>query len=56
MEYLLKSVPESLEAVFATHTQPEAVFTALLPVVCKVLQTDRCFLEIRRSHYDVELV
>ncbi|NJR38834.1 MAG: GAF domain-containing protein [Leptolyngbyaceae cyanobacterium CSU_1_4] len=37
-----------LDAVFASHAEPEALFEALLPAVCKVLQTDRCFLVIRQ--------
>ena len=42
-----KSLPAVLEAVFTTYSEPEAVFAALLPAVCDVLQTDRCFLHVR---------
>jgi hypothetical protein len=41
-------LPPELEAVFATHSEPEAVFVALLPQICEVLQTDRCFLQVRQ--------
>lgn len=37
-----------LDAVFAAHSEPEALFEALLPVVCELLQTDRCFLLVRQ--------
>jgi GAF domain-containing protein len=37
-----------LDAVFDSHGEPEALFEALLPIVCKVLQTDRCFLFVRQ--------
>ncbi|MCY7284089.1 MAG: GAF domain-containing protein [Cyanobacteria bacterium CAN_BIN43] len=37
-----------LNAVFASHDEPEALFEALLPAVCEVLQTDRCFLVVRQ--------
>jgi len=37
-----------LDAVFASHNEPEALFEALLPKVCEVLQTDRCFLVVRQ--------
>lgn len=37
-----------LDAVFAAHSEPEALFNALLPVVCEVLKTDRCFLHVRQ--------
>jgi GAF domain-containing protein len=40
-------LPPKLADVFAKHQQPEALFTALLPKVCEVLQTDRCFLQVR---------
>lgn len=41
------SLPGALEKVFADTSQPEALFTVLLPTVCEVLQTDRCFLHLR---------
>lgn len=44
------SLPSSLEAIFSTHTEPEVLFHALLPAICDVLQTDRCFLDVRNPH------
>lgn len=44
-------LPAQLETVFATHTEPEAVFNALLPATCEVLETDRCFLEVRNPDH-----
>jgi len=41
-----EKLPAVLEEVF-TYSQPEAIFAALLPAVCEVLQTDRCFLHVR---------
>lgn len=41
------SYPETLARIFTTHSDPEATFTALLPALCEVLQTDRCFLLVR---------
>lgn len=43
-------LPAVLEEVFAVSSDPEAVFAALLPAVCEVLQTDRCFLHVRNPH------
>ncbi|MBW4517485.1 MAG: GAF domain-containing protein [Timaviella obliquedivisa GSE-PSE-MK23-08B] len=37
-----------LDAVFSSYDEPEALFEALLPTVCKVLQADRCFLVVRQ--------
>jgi GAF domain-containing protein len=39
--------PPILNNVFSTQTEPEAVLTAVLPAVCEVLQSDRCFLHLR---------
>jgi GAF domain-containing protein len=36
--------PEVLSKIFATHSTPDAVFSALLPALVEVLQCDRCFL------------
>ncbi len=44
------SLPHSLETVFTQFEQPEAVFNALLPTLCEVLQADRCFLHLRNPH------
>jgi len=43
-------LPEVLENVFVAYIKPEDVFAALLPAVCEVLQTDRCFLHLRNPH------
>lgn len=40
-------LPAPLETVFDQQAEPEALFQALLPVVCQVLQADRCFLHLR---------
>lgn len=45
---MIKTFPAPLEAVFARHQEPEALFEAVLPIVCDVLNTDRCFLEVRQ--------
>lgn len=44
----LKRFPARLDAVFTEHREPEAVFKALLPAVCEVLEADRCFLQVRQ--------
>ena len=36
-----------LEKIFATNSEPDAVFAALMPALCEVLQCDRCFLYLR---------
>ncbi|MBD2092359.1 GAF domain-containing protein [Microcoleus sp. FACHB-1515] len=41
------SYPDSLEQIFAANRDPQTTFTALLPALCEVLQTDRCFLLVR---------
>lgn len=43
-------LPEVLENVFLASSNPEDVFAALLPAVCDVLRTDRCFLHLRNPH------
>jgi GAF domain-containing protein len=45
-----QALPEVLENVFATHSEPDALFSALLPALCEVLQCDRCFLYLREPH------
>lgn len=42
-----QSLPPSLEAVLQGYGDPYAIFPALLPPLCEVLQTDRCFLYLR---------
>lgn len=41
------SLPPSIAQVFADHKAPETFFTALMPVVGKFLNCDRCFLYLR---------
>jgi GAF domain-containing protein len=41
------ALPAALDTAFSTHTEPEALFADLLPALCDVLQTDRCFLDVR---------
>jgi GAF domain-containing protein len=47
----MKSLPASLATIFTDHTDPETIFNALMPSVCDVLQTDRCFLEVRNPQH-----
>ncbi|HEY9663896.1 MAG TPA: GAF domain-containing protein [Allocoleopsis sp.] len=44
----LPDLPPALDTLFVTYSDPEALFTALLPEVCQILQTDRCFLMLRQ--------
>ncbi|MBF1999435.1 MAG: GAF domain-containing protein [Synechococcales cyanobacterium M58_A2018_015] len=44
---MLNTLPADLETVFTAECEPEARFAALLPVLCRVLHTDRCFLQVR---------
>jgi GAF domain-containing protein len=39
-----------LDTVFTQYRQPERLFTALLPALCEVLLTDRCFLHVRNPN------
>ncbi|HEY9606051.1 MAG TPA: GAF domain-containing protein [Allocoleopsis sp.] len=41
------TLPPVLENILATHTEPDVVFSALLPALGEVLQCDRCFLYLR---------
>jgi GAF domain-containing protein len=41
------TLPPTLQAIFTAHTEPEAIFNALLPAICDELRTDRCFLVVR---------
>ena len=36
-----------LDTLFTQYREPESLFSVLLPVICEVLQTDRCFLLVR---------
>ncbi len=43
----MQKLPEALENVLMNTSDPDAVFSDLLPVLCDVLQCDRCFLYLR---------
>ncbi|OKH23986.1 GAF domain-containing protein [Chroogloeocystis siderophila] len=43
-------LPEALENVFADNREPDAIFNELLPALCNILQTDRCFLYLRNPY------
>lgn len=43
-------LPEVIENVFVANSKPKDVFAALLPAVCDVLHSDRCFLHVRNPH------
>ncbi len=45
-----QTLPAVLEKILATDTEPDAVFSALLPALGEVLQCDRCFLYLRDPH------
>lgn len=45
-----QALPDVLEKILATDSEPEAVFSALLPALVEVLQCDRCFLYLRNPH------
>ena len=40
-------LPQPIKAAFSEYSEPEAIFQAVLPAVCEMLQTDRCFLMVR---------
>jgi GAF domain-containing protein len=42
-----QALPAVLEEIFATESEPDAVFSALLPALGEVLQCHRCFLYLR---------
>lgn len=41
------ALPHPLQTVFEQHRTPTAVFEAVLPALCEVLNCDRCFLYVR---------
>lgn len=50
LTFLLKpmqNLPEALENIFANNSEPDAVFSALLPILSDVLESDRTFLYLR---------
>ncbi|GAB1543607.1 hypothetical protein NUACC21_62820 [Scytonema sp. NUACC21] len=44
---LNSTLPKAIQDILEKHSEPDAVFTALLPVLGEVLQCDRCFLYLR---------
>jgi GAF domain-containing protein len=42
-----QALPAVLEKILATNSEPDEVFSALLPALGEVLQCDRCFLYLR---------
>jgi GAF domain-containing protein len=42
-----QTLPTILENILATDSEPDAVFSALLPALGEVLKCDRCFLYLR---------
>jgi GAF domain-containing protein len=43
----MNQLPQEIEDIFQQYSQPDAVFTALMPVLGQILQCDRCFLYLR---------
>lgn len=43
----MQNLPAALENIFTHHSEPDAVFSALLPVLGDVLASDRIFLYLR---------
>ncbi|MDM9381387.1 GAF domain-containing protein [Chlorogloeopsis sp. ULAP01] len=41
------TLPKAIRNILDTHTEPDSVFSALVPVLGEILQCDRCFLYIR---------
>jgi GAF domain-containing protein len=41
------TLPEAIQSILENYSEPESIFTVLLPVVGEVLQCDRCFLYLR---------
>lgn len=44
------ALPTVLEQIFAASSEPDAVFSALIPAVGDLLQCERCFLYLRNPH------
>ncbi|MBD2166077.1 GAF domain-containing protein [Calothrix membranacea FACHB-236] len=40
-------LPASVQSVLEQYSEPDEIFTAILPIVGEVLQCDRCFLYLR---------
>jgi len=46
-------LPDVLEKIFREDSQPEAVFSELMPALVEVLQCDRCFLYLRHPQKEI---
>jgi GAF domain-containing protein len=46
-------LPPILQDIFNQNSDPDAVFKALLPPLCEILQSDRCFLYLRHPQYRI---
>ena len=49
----IEQLPASLELIFTAYEDADAIFAALLPALCEVLDCDRCFLYFRNPHTKV---
>jgi GAF domain-containing protein len=45
---LTHTLPVSLETIFASMQEPDAIFAALMPALCEAWHCDRCFLYLRK--------
>ncbi|MBC8120471.1 MAG: GAF domain-containing protein [Gemmatimonadaceae bacterium] len=50
------ALPTVLEEVLNRNHEPRDVFSALLPVLCDILQSDRCFLYLRNPETRVGMI
>ncbi len=48
-----QNLPENIQNILDKHSQPDAVFAALLPALGEVLQCDRCFLYVRNPEIKI---
>ncbi|MFH7026463.1 MAG: GAF domain-containing protein [Heteroscytonema crispum UTEX LB 1556] len=48
-----QTLPEAIQNILDKHSEPDAVFTDLLPVLGEILQCDRCFLYLRNPQNSV---
>ncbi|ARV60050.1 GAF domain-containing protein [Nostocales cyanobacterium HT-58-2] len=44
------NLPEAIQNILDTNSEPDAIFAALLPALGEVLQCDRTFLYLRNPH------
>lgn len=47
---MTNEIPTDLRKILAADSEPDTVFAALLPALCQILQSDRCFLYLRSPH------